>query len=181
MKHLNKMFFMVALVMLVIGLSSTVSAVDDNTTDSVISETQADTTVKPVTTTCGDTTLKNTKQIEKATKENVKTATKTVEVNDYNELTTAINSAVADSKNDEYIINLNNGTYQITANTNLNSGTYTPNITINANNQTLSSQSTRYTQFNNGCNVTINDAIITQRIQNNGNKIILNNVIINNT
>ena len=181
MKHLNKMFFMVALVMLVIGLSSAVSAVDDTVTDSVISETQADTTVEPVTTTCGDTTLKNTKQIEKATKENVKTATKTVEVNDYNELTTAINSAVTDSENDEYVINLNNGTYQITANTNLNSGTYTPNITINANNQTLSSQSTRYTQFNNGCNVTINDAIITQRIQNNGNKIILNNVIINNT
>ena len=171
---------MVALVMLVIGLSSAVSAVDDNTTDSVMSQTQADTTVEPVTTTTSsDTTLKNTKQIEKATKENVKTATKTVEVNDYNELATAINTAVADSENDEYVINLNNGTYQITSNVNLNNGTYTPKITINANQQTLTADSTnRILYFRTGCDITINDATISHRIIN-YNKMTLNNVVLN--
>ena len=42
---------------------------------------------------------------------NIKTSSKTVEVNDYNELLTSINNAVSDSENDEYIINLNEGIY----------------------------------------------------------------------
>ncbi|RAP48612.1 MAG: hypothetical protein BZ135_00460, partial [Methanosphaera sp. rholeuAM6] len=95
--------------------------------------------------------------------------------------TTTINNAVQDAENDEYVINLNAETYQITANTVLNAGTYKPNIIINANSQTLSANSnTKYTRFNNGCNITINDALITQRIQNYANNIIISNSNITN-
>ncbi|RAP43826.1 MAG: hypothetical protein BZ135_09010, partial [Methanosphaera sp. rholeuAM6] len=49
---------------------------------------------------------------------------------------------------------------------------------INANNQTLSAKPTsRYTRFNNGCNITINDATINHRIQNYINLTLVNSCI----
>lgn len=82
-------------------------------------------------------TLDNNVESDMKNHKNLKAATNNVEVNNMNELTTTINNAVKDSEYDEYIINLNEGTYQITANVNYNAGNCTPNIIINANNQTF--------------------------------------------
>ena len=188
-KNLKSMFFVLAIITLLTTVGAVCAADDTNTTttvDNSISEvaTVTDTTsnhiaTEPITTTSNKKV--DTKTIEKENK-NLKTATKTVEVNNYNELTSTINNAVNDADNDEYIINLNPGTYQIAANTVLNAGTKTPNIIINANNQTLSgSKKTLSTQFNNTCNVTINDATITQRLQNLANNITIQNSNISNT
>ena len=181
MKITKRVFFMVALIMLIITLSSAVSAADDTTTDSIISESPTDTTVEPVTTISSDTTIKNeNKIINKTTRENVKTATKTVEVNNYDELTSTINSAVKDSDNDEYVINLNAGTYQITSNVRLEPQWSSPNIIINANNQTLTgSTNSRTLYFANKCNITINNATINHRINSNVNIAIYHSTINN--
>ena len=189
-KNVKRIFFAVTLLALLVSVGavcaaddSTSTAASDNGVSDVttVTDTTSDSVVtEPITTTSNDNTL-DTKTIEKNNK-NIKTTTKTVEVNNYNELTNTINSAVQDADNDEYIINLNPGTYQITAHTVLNAGTKTPNIIINANNQTLSANpTTRYVRFNNECNITINNAIITHRLQNYVNNLTLNNVTINET
>ena len=106
----------------------------------------------------------------------LKAGTNTIEVNDFTGLQNAINSAVQDSENDTYIINLNPGTYEVASNTNLEAGTYTPNIIINGNHQQLVGKSAaRQLQFKTGCNITINDCTITVRLFN------YNNMIVNNS
>lgn len=111
--------------------------------------------------------------------EELKAGTKTVEVNDFNELTTAINGAVTDSENDTYVINLNPGTYTPSAATTLNSGKNTPNIIINGNGQTITS--TKKLTFANGCNIIINDITFEGSIANSNSVITLNKVTLDNT
>jgi len=185
-KNIKRIFFVLTLVTLLIAVGS-VSAVDDANGTTAVENSISDATIsdndyvatEPVTT--SNDKQVDTKTIEKEEK-NLKTSTKTVEVNNYNELTNVMNNAVKDADNDEYIINLNEGTYQITANVNYRIGSYTPNIIINANGQTLTATATtRSVTYNNGCNITINDAIINHRItvQVNG-PITLNNVTVTN-
>ena len=141
MKHLNKMFFMVALVMLVIGLSTAAYAADDTTTESIISESPTDNTVEHITAPTGsDTTVKNdNKIINKTTNENVKTDTSTVNyyVSDTNGLDTnngtqsapfkTIQTALDKTTGDKtYNIYIGEGTYKGLGNTNL---------TVNGNNR----------------------------------------------
>ena len=186
MKNVKRIFFVLTLITLLLAVS-TVSAVDNDTTD-VVSQT-------PVTVTDASNDVISTEQVQtssenivtdtrnelKKEEKQIKTSTQTVDVNDYDELKTAINNAVNDpAYNEEYIFNLNEGTYILNANALFNSGTNTPNIIINANGQTLSSsKQTQFVRFNNGCNITINDAIITHRLQNYITNLTLNNVTIN--
>ena len=190
-KNVKSIFFVLTFIMLLVSVGAVCAADDADSTgtasDTSVSDAAAvndidsdNVAAEPVTTKSNDDKV-DTKSMIKEDK-NLKTATKTVDVNNYNELTTTINDAVKDADNDEYIITLNEGTYQITKNTALNAGTYVPNIIINANNQTLSgSSNTRYVRFNNGCNVTINDADISHRIQNYANNIVIINSNITNT
>jgi len=185
MKNIKSMFFVLTLVTLLITVGAACAADDANTTAAVdnsvsVADINSETVAaEPAQTTSNDNKI-DTKTIEKEEK-NLKTATKTVEVNNMNELTSTINSAVNDAENDEYIINLNEGTYQITKNTRYNPGNYAPNIIINANNQSLTANSaSRNIYFNNGCNITINDATISFRLFN-YNNLTLNNIsILNN-
>ncbi|MBR3214434.1 MAG: hypothetical protein IKF79_08000, partial [Methanosphaera sp.] len=75
-----------------------------------------------------------------------------------------------------------NGTYQLNNYLICRSGTTTPNITIQANNQILSTQpnTAYYVMYNNGCNITINDATITHRLHT-YNNLELMNVVLNST
>ena len=185
MKKFQNIFFVLTIITLLFAVTA-VSAADNTDNNIVINDAQTtvDTdsgvlTQEQATASC-DNLMTNTKN--KITKDDkqIKTATKTVQVNNMNELSNAINSAVNDADNDEYIINLNEGTYQITGNTIYNTGSYSRNIIINANNQTLSGNSaSRYLRFTNFCNITLNDAITTLRIQNYCN-LTLNNVNIKN-
>lgn len=166
-KNVKKMFFATMLLVLLVGVTA-ISASDVSDDATVLEDTSEKIAPTDVATATSDNNVETTKTIEKEDK-NLKTATKTVEVNNYNELTTTMNNAVNDADNDEYIINLNEGTYQITSRIELAKGSNTPIITINANNQTLSgNKATRRVVFRNNCNVTINDAIITHRISAGG-------------
>ena len=109
-----------------------------------------------------DTSAKN---IEKEDK-NIKTSTKTVEVNNWNELQTAINTATEDSENDEYIIDLNDGTYKLGSREfTFNAGTFSPNIIINGNDQTLEVKREGYSiTLDNNCNITINDLTVNAEL-----------------
>ena len=92
-------------------------------------------------------------------KEILKTGTKTVEVNDYNELITELNNAVEDSENEIYIINLNEGTYQLQENDWLefSRNDEGSNIIINGNKQELTVEyGYAYLTFLN-CNITLNE------------------------
>jgi hypothetical protein len=182
----KNMFFVLTIITLLFAVTA-VSAADNTDNNIVITDApttaDADSNIitQEATADAYNNGIADTRNEIKKEDKQIKTATKTVEVNNYDELTSTMNSAVQDAENDEYIINLNPGTYQITAKTELKAGTKTPNIIINANNQTLSgSTNTLKTIFNNGCNVTINDAIITQRIENYANNIIIQNSTISN-
>ena len=124
------------LLVLLVGVTA-ISASDVSDDATVLEDTSEKIAPTDVATATSDNNVETTKTIEKEDK-NLKTATKTFEVNNYNELTTTMNNAVNDADNDEYIINLNEGTYQITSRIELAKGSNTPIITINANNQTLS-------------------------------------------
>jgi len=184
MKNNKKLFLVFALLSLLFVLS-VVGAVDDgiatgSDTSGVSSAGSDLSSVSEVQNMATDDGVAVTRKVEKDDK-NIKASTNCVEVNNSNQLINAVNQAVNDSEHDEYVICLNEGTYRITTNKVLNSGVSTPNIIINANGQTLTaSKNTYYTRFNNGCNVLINDAILTQRIQNYGNNIVINSSTISN-
>ena len=65
-----------------------------------------------VSTGTDDTSADDTLQAQDNNDE-LKTGTKTVDVNNFTELQDAINTATNDSDNDEYVINLNSGTYDL--------------------------------------------------------------------
>ena len=184
-KNIKSIFLVLAFITLLATLG-VVCAVDDanntiatdaSVSDATVTNTNSNPVVQePIQTASNDNKV-DTRTIEKENK-NLKTSTKTVEVNNYDELSATINNAVNDLDNDEYIINLNEGTYQITTNQIYNSGYKKPNIIINGNNQILSASSNlRYIRFNNGCNITINNATITHTIQNYANNITFNNIL----
>ena len=207
MKSKSKILFLALTLVSVLILVSAVNATNmtDQTNDNTISEkisTPATSVIKEETTTKEKIETTKNKEINKTnkTKENTKTSTQTVEVNNFNELSNAIKNAVQDSENEEYTINLNEGTYQTTSNVVLNAGSFSRKITINANNQTLtSSNSLRYMRFNNKCevildnarveiqiqnyadNITFSDSIISNKINNRANMSIVNHSTINTT
>jgi len=184
-KNVKRIFFVLTLVTLLIAVG-TVSAADDTNSTTAVDNRVSDAALSDNDYVATEqVTTSNDKQVDTKTikkeEKNLKTATKEVEVNNFNELTTTVNNAVNDGENDMYVINLNAGTYQMTANTNYNPGSYTPNIIINANNQSFTSKSTRHFWYMmNGCNITINDASINLKMQNNYN-LTLNNVNILST
>ena len=160
MKRKTRIFFVLTLLAIILAVS-TVNATD--TTSDIADTTQAASSdvVSQDTDTASDYSIADTKNEVKKDDRILKTATKTVEVNNMDELTTTINDAVNDTENDEYVINMNEGTYQITTNLILNSGNTKPNITINGNNQKLSASISFWTlQINNECNMTFNDLTI---------------------
>ena len=164
-KNIKGMFFVLLLITLIVGLTAVNATDDSNSTMTTNTDVKLSTS-QDVTNTPDSHVESDMKNNNK----NLKTATNTVDVNNMNELTTTINNAVKDSQYDEYIINMNEGTYQITANVNYNTGNCTPNIIINANNQTFTgSRTTYYLNFNNKCNISINNAIINIRLQNRHN------------
>ena len=182
-KNVKRMFFVLTLVILFTTAGAVCAADDTNSTNTASDSSVSDATISDSMATTSTQTIDtniNTKTIEKEEK-NLKTEPKTVEVNNFAEITSTINSAINDAENDEYIINLNEGTYQITSNINYNKGSYTPHITINANNQSLTADRvTRRLTINNGCNITINNASINMNLLN-YNNLTLNNVnILNN-
>ena len=168
------LFLVITLTTMLILVTSVNAATDNTNTSTTHSISEKTTTAEPVV----KEKIKNTqtKQITKTnkTQENTKTATQTVTVNNYNELMTTINSAVNDLDNDEYIINLNAGTYNQPV-VSLSAGRKTPNIIINGNGQTLSG---RRLMINNYCNITINDITLNQDMQNGQNNITFKNTII---
>ncbi|MBR3213049.1 MAG: hypothetical protein IKF79_00900, partial [Methanosphaera sp.] len=169
-KNIKSIFLVLAVITLLATLGSVCAADDANNTiatdnsisDATVTNTASNPVVQePIQAASNDNKV-DTKKIEKEDKQ-IKTATKTVEVNNYDELRTAINSAVQDAENDEYIINLNEGTYEMGMWEGFNKGTYSPNIIIHANNQTLSScDEWAMVMYDNGCNITIMDATIQQ-------------------
>ena len=188
-KNIKSIFLVLAFITLLATLGAVCAADDANNaiatdnsiSDATVTNTDSNPVVQePIQTASNDNNV-DTKTIEKENK-NLKTSTKTVEVNNIDELTNTINNAVNDTDNDEYIINLNEGSYEITKNVNLNTGYKTPNIIINANNQTLSTTSdSLYLSFNNGCNISINNATIGIQIQNYKNNITINNCLQTNS
>jgi len=168
-KNIKRMFFVLTVVTLLVTVGAVSAADDVNGTTAVdisvsdvttVSDSASDHIVaESVTTTSNDKV--GTKTIEKEEK-NIKTATKTVEVNDFDELTDAINEVVDFDDIDNYIINLNEGEYECN-NVRFNDLNDNTVITINANGQTLSGSQIR---FNYPTTIIINNAIITLSISN---------------
>ena len=181
-KNVKSIFLVATLLFLLVGVSAiSASEVSDDSTNIDVDDTPVLTEDTTPTSTDNTPVEASATEIKKE-KTNLKTSSKTVEVNDYTELISSINSASSDSENDNYVISLNEGTYQLTQYGTCNSGTSKPNITIEANNQILSTQpnTAYYVMLNNGCNITINDATITHRLFTQTN-LELNNVIVNSS
>ena len=148
-KNVKRIFFVLTLMIILLTVS-TVSATDltddtqlaDTTQSNIVSDVSqapVDNAVvkEEVSVTSTDKYVEsNTKNIETKQDKNIKKSTKTVEVHDFDEFKTAMNDAVNDNDNDEYVINLETGTYTVT-NTVFNKGTSSVNIIINGNNHTL--------------------------------------------
>ena len=149
-KNIKRMFFVLTLVTLLVTVGAVSAADDANSTTAVdnsvsdvatVSDATGDTVAaEQVTTTSNDNKV-DTKTIEKEEK-NLKTETKTVDVNDGNSLLNTLTEAQSDNENDKYLINLNEGNYDLTSYTSNilikrgNNGTV-QSIEINGNNNTL--------------------------------------------
>jgi len=190
MKNIKRMFFVLTLITLLATVGAVCAADDANGTAAVdssvndvstVSDGSSDTVAaEPATTTSNDNKV-DTKTIEKTDK-NLKKSTRTVEVNNYDELTATIRNALNDSDNNEYIINLNEGVYYLNNNINFNEiSPIEKNIIINCNNQILSAQQTwNYIQFyNTATSVSINNATINHQLNVYNITLILNNAILN--
>ena len=115
---------------------------------------------------------------DKDSSQNVlKAGTKTVDVNNFTELQDEINTATNDADSDEYVINLNSGTYNSQGPVTFAKGTYTPKITINGNGQSITGAGVL--TFDMGCHITINNLTIGKYMMNSNNNIILKDVILN--
>jgi hypothetical protein len=129
------------------------------------------------------TTPKDDKKLKaQNNQETLKSGTKTVDVNNYDELADAMNNATKDSENNEYIINLVGTSYSISSkDITLNAGTYKPNIIINGNGKTLTGTKKLKISINTGCNITIKDLTLSNQIDTNAGKVnlFLNNITLN--
>ncbi|WP_323737532.1 Ig-like domain repeat protein (plasmid) [Methanosphaera sp. ISO3-F5] len=174
-KHMKYFIVLITLLFLTISVASA----SDNTTTHTNTNTE---TLEQTTHTLEKVaTSTEAKKIIKENKtKNIKTATKTVEVNNMDEFTTAINSAVEDSTNDEYIINLKEGTYDVSEFTVYEEGSSAPKITINGNKQTITGSGDEPGMlFINLCPITINQITFDVLLINECNEMTLNNVTLN--
>ncbi|RAP46297.1 MAG: hypothetical protein BZ136_07765, partial [Methanosphaera sp. rholeuAM74] len=182
----NKLLLLAITLATVLILTSAVNATDD--TDKSIDNTLSEKTSTPATSEIKETTINKEKITSKNNMEEKtinktdkiekqkKTATKTLEVNNYTELEAAIRTAISDSNN-VYDINLNEGSYTLTKNLKLGSGTI--NININGNNQTLNANTAaRYINFPLG-NITMRNLTINHQFKVYGTTT-LENVNVNN-
>jgi hypothetical protein len=185
-KNIKSIFFVLTLITLLATVGA-VSAADDSNSTSAVDNSVSDATLSDNNAVAAEqVTTSNDKQVDTKTIEkedkNLKTATKTVEINNYNELTTTMNNAVNDAENDEYIINFNEGEYKLTGSVNYNIGNYAPKITLNVNNQTLLANGNSVIFFQNNVNNTINQANINHLIavgRTNAANLTLKNVTMN--
>ena len=189
-KNIKSIFFVLTLITLLVTVGAVSAADDANSTTTVdssvsdvasVSDSVSDTVAAAPATTSDDNKV-DTKTIEKEEK-NLKTSAKIVDVNNYNELETAIRTAINDNSIDDYIINMNDGTYQSSAKTTFNKGNTSKNIIINANNQAIWSSMSNSSSnfgliFNSSNNVTINNAIFYQSIDCYMDNLTLNNVML---
>ena len=109
-KNIKSIFFVLTFIMLLVSVGAVCAADDTDSNDAAIStpqDTSSD-VISEQTTSPTDNKI-DTKTTIKEDK-NLKTATKTVDVNNNNELTTTITNAVEDADNEEYVINL----YEVT-------------------------------------------------------------------
>lgn len=177
-----KIKYMAILLILLCFLIGAASAADDGTVDSLDAAQDDAVSIDAVeeadeVASTEPTSTQTDEKLEQSNDEKLE-VTRTVEVNNFNELTDAINSATNDAVNDTYVINLNPGTYTVSAATTFNAGTVAPNIIINGNGQTLAG--TKRVTFSTGGSITINGLTISHSITSN-TKLTLNNVVLGNT
>ena len=170
-----KIKYMAILLILLCFLIGAASAADDGTVDSLDAAQDDAVSIDAVeeadeVASTEPTSTQTDEKLEQSNDEILKTGTKTVDVNNYNEFIDAMNNATNDADNDEYVINFNDGTYQCTAHTTLNSGLYHPNIILNGNGQSLTFKGNALQAkkliINDQCNIIINNLTIAQPIEN---------------
>lgn len=172
-----KIKYMAILLILLCFLIGAASAADDGTVDSLDAAQDDAVSIDAVeesdeVASTEPTSTQTDEKLEQSNDEKLE-ATRNVEVNNFNELTDAINSATNDAVNDTYVINLNPGTYTFSGATTLPAGTNTPNIIINGNSQSVSGLRLI---FRTGGDITINDLRIDSIIANANTKLLLKNV-----
>jgi len=189
----NKKLLLLAITLAtVLIITSAVNAT--NTTDHNTHNTISEKTSTPATSEIKETTIKekitskNTKTEEKTinktdkTEKEKKTTTTTITVNDYQELLSTSTIIDADTENDNYVINLNEGTYKITTKNNYFTVQKDITIKIEGNNQDLIASATnRQLYYNTTENTTLNNVKLHHQIINNGNLIINASTISNLT
>ena len=117
-----KIKYMAILLILLCFLIGAASAADDGTVDSLDAAQDDAVSIDAVeeadeVASTEPTSTQTDEKLEQSNDEILKTGTKTVEVNNFTELQDAMNTATNDADSDEYVINLNDGTYQCTAHT----------------------------------------------------------------
>lgn len=165
-----KIKYMAILLILLCFLIGAASAADDGTVDSLDAAQDDAVSIDAVeeadeVASTEPTSTQTDEKLEQSNDEILKTGTKTVDVNNYNEFIEAMNNATNDADNDEYVINLNSGTYQASSAVTLNPGSYQPNIIINGNGNKLIITTAKKLTINNTCNIHIKN-LITQSINN---------------
>ena len=165
-----KIKYMAILLILLCFLIGAASAADDGTVDSLDAAQDDAVSIDAVeesdeVASTEPTSTQTDEKLEQSNDEILKTGTKTVDVNNYNEFIEAMNNATNDADNDEYVINLNSGTYTASSAVTLNPGAYQPNIIINGNGNTLTISNSKKLTINNTCNIHIKN-LITQSINN---------------
>ena len=197
-KNIKSIVFVLTLVMLLVTVGAVCATDDANSTiatDTTVSDattvtdiTSDNVTAKSIQTTSNDNNV-DTKTVEKEEKE-LKKETTTVNVNDY----TSLYNAIRDSNDEELIINLEEGTYNIPWETWYFTNENLKKVTINGNNNTLTGSTLTLSNsfelvinnvqmdnnlaINNVKNVTINfSSINSYTFTNNANTSIINSII----
>lgn len=177
-----KIKYMAILLILLCFLIGAASAADDGTVDSLDAAQDDAVSIDAVeeadeVASTEPTSTQTDEKLEQSNDEKLG-VTRNVEVNNFDELKDAINNAANDAVNDTYVINLNPGTYTVSAATTISAGTNVPNIIINGNGQSFTSSSKRLT-LSTGGDITINDFTFGNFVTNSNNKLTLKNVVLN--
>lgn len=177
-----KIKYMAILLILLCFLIGAASAADDGTIDSLDAAQDDAVSIDAVeeadeVASTEPTSTQTDEKLEQSNDEILKTGTKTVDVNNFTELTDAINGAVNDSENDNYIINLNNGEYKTTTSVIFaTTSTIAKNIMIKGNNQTIEAL---VITFNNvGSNIVMKDVTFNSQLRVYTSDMTLENVVL---
>ena len=185
----KKTLFLIITLTAMLILVTSVNATNDNTntstthsisektttTEPVVKEKIENTPTKEKTDKTQDKTITKTNKTQK----NTKTTTRTIEVTNTEELVQVILDQVSDNENDEYVINLKQGTYTLDSPYNIGAYSNIKKVTYNGNNSIINCESATVNAFKKNHELILKDLVLNGGIDNEDGKLTVINCTIN--